>query len=127
MSTTSISQPPITLTLDDRMVILRDLAHVTGLGEHIQWIAVQGNRDETSSIYLDDTAHVAPLAVLHDLLDNPRLSRHSDTLYLFGEHRGIRLTAVLSFAEKPQPQPTTERAESALADLKAAVGEDGAS
>jgi hypothetical protein len=116
----------ITLTGHDRHRILDDLWAVTGLGDHIEWLVVDNRADYQSNLYLDREAHVAPMAIVHGLLDDARAwtskpiggkTAGSANVYVTGYYRGVPIMA--SFTEKFDDQ---DAAEAALADLLAAIG-----
>lgn len=124
MTTTTIQ-----LTGADRHRLLADLWAVTGLGEHIVWMTVDGRGPEESFVYLDQDAHVAPLAIAHGLLDDRRVwaTRSYDgrpvsrpAVYVSGSYRGVPVT--FAFEEL---LPSQEAAEAALADLLSAVDQTG--
>ena len=107
----------VTLTGHDRHRILDDLWAVTGLGEHIHWVALDGRRDMETHYYLDQDAHVAPLAIAYGLLDDPHVWGDAKNVYVRGYYRGVAVS--FAFDEKLEDQ---EAAEAALADLNAAIG-----
>lgn len=122
------STATITLTGRDRGRILDDLWAVTGLADHITNVNVA--RDEMCHVELDTGAHVAPLLIARDLLDDLRPPHaNKGTLFLRGTYRGVDVLFTQSFMSYDYSQGKYEErqaaaipvAEAALADLKAAL------
>ena len=108
----------VTMTGHDRHRILDDLWAVTGLGDHIDWMAIKTD-DGVCQVYLTTDAHVAPLFVAHGLLDDPKTWASRGILYVRGDYRGVY--TVFSLDLTPQQPAVPDTAQAALADLLAAL------
>jgi hypothetical protein len=109
----------LTITGHDRHRILDDLWAVTGLGEHIDWMATKTGADEGCMVYIKTDAHVAPLFIAHGLLDDPETWASHGILYVHGDYRGVY--TIFSLDVTPQQPAVPDTAQAALADLLAAI------